>query len=652
MGHGRYGVEAAARYYFDKSISDVTLPEAALLAGIIQRPEGLSPFRRPDRAIKRRNLVLGRMREEGYLTDAEASAAMAAPLVLSTQHDADRLAPYFVEEVRRWLQKTFGDAALYEQGLEVRTTLDRSLQALANDAVDQGLRVLDKRQGWRGAVGRVPAGSDPGTYAPPEWKAGVREGSIALGVVEQASAAEATVRAGPFTGKLDREGIAWTGKRKVSDAVHRGDLVHVRVDADSVVLEQEPRVEAALIALDPRTGAVLALVGGYDFGRSEFDRAVQALRQTGSAFKPFVYAAAVDNGRTPADTIVDLPASFEDPQTHVVYEPKNYKQEYHGRITLRKALETSANVAAVKLLVSTGYPPVITLAQRLGIRSDLKPYPSLALGAFEIRLMDLTSAYGTFANGGLHVEPHLVREVLDREGRSMRRIEPQATEALRPETAYVLTRMMEGVITDGTGAAAAGLGRPLAGKTGTTDDNTDAWFIGYSPDLVVGVWVGNDVKKSLGSRETGARAALPIWQAFMEGALKGRPVQDFPQPPGVTVVAIDRQTGLKANEAAGCTDVISEAFVSGSEPTAYCHSAAHVFLSLPVVYQQFPLSERGELLVPESKLASLPAELDGVRLTGEAPRLQLLAADGHALLPIVVVPEEAPVADGVTEAAQ
>ncbi len=649
MGHGRYGVEAAARYYFDKSISDVSLPEAALLAGIVQRPEGLSPFRRPDRAIKRRSLVLGRMLAEGYLTQAEADAAMAAPLVLSTQHDADKLAPYFVEEVRRWLQKDFGDAALYEQGLEVHTTLDRRLQAVANDAVEQGLRLLDKRQGWRGAPGRVPEGTDPSSYAPPEWKAGVREGDVVLGVVEEVSASEATVRAGPFTGKLDREGIAWTGKKKVSDAVHRGDLVHVRMDGDTVALEQEPRVEAALVALDPRTGAVLALVGGYDFGRSEFDRAVQALRQTGSAFKPFVYAAAVDAGRTPADSIVDLPASFEDPQTHVVYEPKNYKGEYHGRITLRKALETSANVAAVKLLTSTGYPPVITLAQRLGIRSDLKPYPSLALGAFEIRLIDLTSAYGAFANGGMHVEPHLVHEVLDREGRSVRRIEPQTTEALRPETAYVLTRMMEGVITDGTGAAAAGLGRPLAGKTGTTDDNTDAWFVGYSPDLVVGVWVGNDVKKSLGSRETGARAALPIWQTFMEAALKGRPVQDFPQPPGVTVVAIDRQTGLKANEAAGCTDVISEAFVTGSEPTAYCHSAAHVLLSLPVVYQQFPLSERGELLVPESKVAELPAELDGVTLTGQPPRLQLLAADGHALLPVVVVPEDAPVADGVPE---
>ena len=271
----------------------------------------------------------------------------------------------------------------------------------------------------------------------------------------------------------------------------------------------------------------------------------------------------------------------------------------------------------------------------------------MALGAFEVRLLDLTSAYGAFANGGLRVEPHLFREVLDREGRSVRRIEPQVTEAVRPETAYVLTRMMEGVITDGTGAAAAGLGRPLAGKTGTTDDNTDAWFVGYSPDLVVGVWVGNDVKKSLGSRETGARAALPIWQAFMEGALRGKPAQDFPQPPGVTVVAIDRQTGLKANEAAGCTDVLSEAFVAGTEPTAYCHTAAHVLLSLPVVYQQFPLSERGELLVPESQVASLPLELDGVRLTGEAPRLQLLAADGHALLAVVEVPDQAPMADGV-----
>jgi penicillin-binding protein 1A len=652
MGHGRYGVEAAARYYFDKSIADVSLPEAALLAGIIQRPEGLSPFRRPERAIRRRSLVLARMRDEGYIDAGTAQQAMAAPLVLSTQHDTDNLAPYFVEEVRRWLQKTFGDAALYEQGLEVRTTLDRKLQAAANVAVEQGLRLLDKRQGWRGPASRVPAGENPETYAPPEWKAGVRADGIALAVVLQSSASEATVRAGPFTAKLDREGIAWTGRRKVSDVARRGDLIHVRLEGDTATLEQEPRVEAALVALDPRTGAIKALVGGYDFGRSEFDRAMQARRQTGSAFKPFVYAAAIDAGSTPADAIVDLPASFEDPQTHVIYEPQNYKGEYHGRITLRKALETSANVAAVKLLVGTGYTPVLTLAQRLGIRSDLKPYPSMALGAFEVRLVDLAGAYGAFANGGLRLEPHLVHEVLDREARSVHRFEPQATEALRPETAYVLTRMMEGVITDGTGAAAAGLGRPLAGKTGTTDDNTDAWFVGYSPDLVVAVWVGHDVKKSLGSRETGARAALPIWQSFMEVALRDAPVHDFLQPPGVTVISIDRATGLKANDAAGCTDVISEAFVSGTEPTAYCHSAAHVLLSLPVVYQQFPLSETGELLVPHSQVAALPAELEGVRLVGEGLRLQLLAADGRALLGVVVVPDAAAdgaAADGAAE---
>jgi penicillin-binding protein 1A len=645
MGHGRYGVEAASRYYFDKSIGDVDLPEAALLAGLVQRPSGLSPFRHPGRAVKRRNVVLKRMLDEGYVDEATAARAQAAPLALSTRRESDDLAPYFVEEVRRWLQRTYGDAALYEQGLEVRTTLDPRLQAAANEAVDRGLRTLDKRQGWRRAPSRGPRGEDPDTWTPDSWKVGVRPGGVVEGVVVASSRDAATVRAGSFTGRLDRKAVAWTGKRSVSDVVRRGDVVHVRVgrgaDAAKFSLEQEPRAEAALVAIDPRTGAVKALVGGFSFGRSEFDRAVQARRQTGSAFKPFVYAAAVDAGRTPADPIVDLPASFEDPQTHAVYAPKNYKNDYHGRITLRRALETSANVSAVKLLLDIGYDPVISLARRLGIRADLRPYPSLALGAFETTLLDLTSAYGAFANGGLRLEPHLVREVLDREGRSMRRTEPQATEALRPESAYVLTHLMEGVITDGTGAAAASLGRPLAGKTGTTDDNTDAWFVGYSPDLVVGVWVGYDVKRSLGSRETGAQAALPIWKAFMEEALRGSAAHPFPQPPGVAIVSIDRNTGLKATEEAGCADVLSEAFLAGTEPAAYCSPSAHALLMLPPAFQQFALSEAGELQVPASRLAELAGTPHGAfRVSQAAGRLEVIGADGRPILPILVVPDE------------
>ena len=650
MGHGRYGVEAAARYYFDKSIADVNLPEAALLAGIIQRPEGLSPFRRPERAIRRRSLVLARMRDEGYIDAGTAQQAMAAPLVLSTQHD-DRQPGALLRG---------GGAALAAEDLRRR----RPLRAGPGSAHHARPQAAGGRQRRRGA-GPARAGQAAGLARPrrPRPRRGRTRDLRAAGMED--GGARRRHRAGRGAAVLGHRGHRARRPLHGASSTARGSpgpgsarcrtwrdaatSFTCGLEGDTAALEQEPRVEAALVALDPRTGAIKALVGGYDFGRSEFDRAMQARRQTGSAFKPFVYAAAIDAGSTPADTIVDLPASFEDPQTHVIYEPQNYKGEYHGRITLRKALETSANVAAVKLLVGTGYTPVLTLAQRLGIRSDLKPYPSMALGAFEVRLVDLAGAYGAFANGGLRLEPHLVHEVLDREARSVHRFEPQATEALRPETAYVLTRMMEGVITDGTGAAAAGLGRPLAGKTGTTDDNTDAWFVGYSPDLVVAVWVGHDVKKSLGSRETGARAALPIWQSFMEVALRDAPVHDFLQPPGITVVSIDRATGLKANDAAGCTDVISEAFVSGTEPTAYCHSAAHVLLSLPVVYQQFPLSETGELLVPLSQVAALPAELDGVRLLGEGLRLQLLAADGRALLGVVVVPDAA--ADAAPRAA-
>jgi penicillin-binding protein 1A len=379
------------------------------------------------------------------------------------------------------------------------------------------------------------------------------------------------------------------------------------------------------------------LVGGYDFERSEYDRAMQARRQTGSAFKPLVYAAALSHGKTLADTLLDEPTVFLDPRNPSPYQPENYSRKYYETVTLRTAIEKSANIATVKLLNEIGYDAVIETARRLGISTDLQPYPSLALGSFEITLLELTSAYGTFANQGVLVEPHLVREVRNRDGALVAAVEPDVRDSVRPEIAYLMNRVLAGVMTDGTGQAAAGLGRNVAGKTGTTDENTDAWFVGYAPNLAVGVWVGFDEPRSLGKRETGAVAALPIWKAFMEEALRALPEQEFARPEGITVVAIDRHTGLKANLDADCSDVIGEVFVEGSEPTRYCSHQEHVKLRLPYSFQGYPLSERGELMIPAPDLGRLlENELDVFVIDGGA-KLEAYSPEGIFSLPLRII---------------
>jgi penicillin-binding protein 1A len=554
------------------------------------------------------------------------------------------LAPYFVEEVRRLLQAKFGDESLYQSGLEVRTTLDPRLQKLANAAMDLGLRELDKRQGWRGVKVRVPPGASPETWNPPTWREGIRPGDVTDAVVVSVAQAQAKVRVGEQHGTLGPDEIAWTGRTYASSLLKRGDVVRVRVvprergGAPTFLLEQDPRVEAALVAIDPATGAVRALIGGFDYGRSEFDRAIQARRQCGSAFKPFVYAAALANGMTAAETILDEPTVFIDPSTFAPYEPENYEDKYYGTLTLRHALEKSVNIATVKLLNRVGFAPVIDMARGLGISTELKPYPSLALGAFEVSLLDLTSAYGAFANQGVRVEPHLVDEVRSNDGAILERAKPIVRDAVSPQIAYLMNRLLEGVVTDGTGAAAADLKRPLAGKTGTTNNFTDAWFVGYAPDLVVGVWVGFDEKKSLGRRMTGAQAALPIWKAFMETAYEGRPPEDFPIPAGVSIAAIDATTGLKASDSAGCAPVISEAFLAGTEPTAYCSQAEHQRLRLPYPFQRYPLDEDGVLSIPSGDLDRLLSAEPTVHLAAGGRRLEAVTPDGRVSVSIRRLP--------------
>ena len=643
MGHGRYGLEAASRYYFDKPARDISLGQAATLAGLLQRPEALSPFRHPERALDRRNHVLRRMVEVGFLTPQEFRESEAAAVDVQRQAGREDIAPYFVEEVRRWLQGRYGSSSLYTAGLTVRTTLDPRLQVIANRAVEHGLRALDKRQGWRGASETVPEGEEPAEWELAAWEDELEEGGVHVGVVISVSGSRAHVRVGPYTGSLGPEQIAWTGEESAGSLMQAGDIVQVRLlrgredGSADLELEQEPEVEGALVVLDPTSGAVRALVGGLDFGRSEFDRAMQASRQTGSAFKPFVYAAAFASGWTLADVLLDEPTVFLDPRKPEPYQPENYTNKYYGSITLRTALEKSANIATVKLLDEIGYGSIIDTVRRLGITTPLRPFPSLALGVFETKLLELTAAYGVFANQGVLFEPHLIEEVLDQDGAVKDRIEPAVADAISPQIAYLMNRLLAGVITDGTGRAAASLNLNLAGKTGTTDANTDAWFVGYNPDLAVGVWVGFDEPRTLGPKETGARAALPIWRAFMEQAFSGIPPRPFPMPPGITIVPVDRRTGLRVAPRAYCRPVTSEVFIAGTEPTATCSVYAHQHLRLPHAFQRHPLNEQGQLVLPAAELDALLASEPHARLVDGARRLEVRLPDEVVSFPIRIV---------------
>jgi penicillin-binding protein 1A len=646
MGHGRYGVQAAARFYFDRSAGDLSLAQSALLAGILQRPEYLSPVRHPDRALKRRQHVLRRMVVEGVLGPAEAETAAAEELVLASTSSSPTppLAPYFVEEVRRDILASFGEEKLYREGLRVRTTLDPALQEAANRAVHRGLLELARR------LREIPAGEAPEEGERPAPRGPLAEGDELRARVLRVERAEAVVGLGEHEITLGAEAVEWTGKG-LGEVLSEGLLYPFRIletDEEGLPLALEllpdPRVQAALVALDPATGAIRALVGGFDFSRSEFDRAMQARRQAGSAFKPFIYAAAFEAGSTPADLLLDVPTVWFDPGAEHPYQPENFERDYHGRVTLRYALEESRNIPTVTLLNDMAYQPVIEMARRLGIRAPLHPYPAMGLGAFEMTLLEMTSAYSVFPNQGVRVEPHLIEEVRDREGRILLADEPDrdAQQVLSPATAYQMTSVLEGVVAHGTGKAARRLGRPLGGKTGTTDDYSDAWFVGFTPDLTVGVWVGRDKKEAIGKRETGARAALPIWIHFLEAALADEPPRPFPRPGSVRLVPVDSLTGLPAGLGTGCPAerVVLEVFVRGHEPSGTCGPRAHLRASLPYMLQRFPISESLALQIAPGELAALAVE--GHPSPHPSPdRRHLLFWEGESMrsVPLELVPE-------------
>ena len=644
LGHGRYGVETASRFYFGKPAREMTLAESALLAGLVQRPEAYTPLRNPDLAIRRRNHVLRRMVEEGYIKEDEAKLATAEPFHKLRPREEANLAPFFVEEIRRYLDRIYGEVTLYQEGLEVYTTLDPAMQRAANDAMSRGLRAVDKRQGFRPITTNILRDGQATleSYKNPEWEHPPERGDLVHGLVMRADRKSAAVRIGEFQGTVGMPEIQWTRAGSVSAILHAGDVTLFEVkDVDRnakhvrIALDQEPIVEGSLMAMDPGTGEVKALVGGYDFSRSQFDRVMQSYRQPGSAFKPFVYLAALDSQYTLADTLFDEPTVFLDGKTNVEYQPENYTRKYYGAMTLRTALEESRNIVSVKLLNQVGYRKTIDLAQRMGIRSRLNPYPSLALGAAEVSLWDLVSAYSVFPNQGIRVEPHLLRKVLDRSGKLREETHPEVREVIKPDIAYLMAYALQGVTETGTGAAARVLNRPIAGKTGTTDDLADAWFVGFTPSLVVGVWVGFDQRKSLGVDETGAHVALPIWIDFIQNALKDQPVEKFPRPSNISFVPVDRRTGLKAGVETHCQPVILEAFLRGTEPTASCSEAQHEKITLPYYLQRYPFNRKNELRVDAEGLKRILDASEGeVSLDEEGRRLVLHRPEGDLAVPL------------------
>ncbi|MGE0448672.1 MAG: penicillin-binding protein 1A [Vicinamibacterales bacterium] len=581
FGHGTNGVEAAARLYFNKSARDVSLEEAALIAGIIQSPARQSPYVDMSAATRRRNYVLQRMADEGYIREATAEEAKKKPIVLMGQPQPDRsIAPYFLEEVRKHLEREYGAKALYESGLAVKTTLDPALQRLANRAVENGLRAYDKRRGWRRPSQNVTAlGHTVDGYKDARWSRSMKAGDIVPAVVvalgSPAPAGAARLRIGPYTADLTREGFTWTRRSSASDLVQVGDLVDVSIRSldeqagtASVSLEQEPSAEGALLAIDNRTGEIKAMVGGWDFQRSKFNRAVQAFRQLGSTFKPIVYTAAIDRGYTPASIIVDEPVAYATDNGRT-YSPQNYDHQFFGPITLRYALEESRNVPAVKVMDAIGPASVLQYAKRFGFGENFPPYLPIALGAGDATLLEITSAYTTFPNQGIRVKPWSIVAVNDREGNLLEENRAEPTDVIGADSAFVVTSMLRGVLSPrGTGARATSLANkwPLAGKTGTVDNNSDAWFIGFDPDITVGVWIGNDDKrKSLGPDEQGAKAALPIWMEFMEGYIDQRPDKDTPPrfqaPANIVFQPVDNTTGHGGP--------VVEAFIAGTEPLAF-----------------------------------------------------------------------------------
>jgi penicillin-binding protein 1A len=603
LGGRAYGVAAAALAYFDKALDELTLAEAALLAGLPKAPSAYDPLKNPQAARARRDYVLGRMLEDGYIDRATFEAARAEPLV-TRQRPSETFvaADFFTEEVRRQLVARLGEAGFYEGGLAVRTTVDPNLQALADRALRTGLSAYDRKHGWRGPLAHLDPSApdalarlravDPG-FELLDWRTALVRAAGRDGLeILLADGTEGLVPLAElgWARRVDEAGRLGPPVRDARQVAAAGDVILVEPapgPGRRFALRQRPQVEGALVALDPHTGRVLAMSGGFSYRQSQFNRATQARRQAGSAFKPFVYLAALEAGYNPASIVLDAPIVIDQGPGLPKWRPENYSQQYYGPTTLRVGLEKSRNLMTVRLAQDIGMERIIDVARRFGIDRGLEPYLSNALGSNEVTPLALTTAYAMLVNGGKRIEPYLVERIQDRWGRTVFRrdgrdcpgcsgvgwqgqLPPEPVDerpqVVDPRHAFQMVNMLQGVIERGTAVAARVLGRPLAGKTGTTNESKDAWFVGFSPDLVVGVFVGFDQPASLGPRETGASVALPIWIEFMRGALDGTPPTPFRTPPGILLVQVDAETGRRPGPETKV--VISEAFLPGTEPGA------------------------------------------------------------------------------------
>jgi penicillin-binding protein 1A len=535
LGHGVYGFETGAEYYYGKPAKDLTLEEAAMLAALPKAPNTYSPIKNPERALRRRNQVIDAMAAAGKVSFLDAAAAKKRPMRLHIQDDHTSLAPYFVEEIRQYLENKYGTEQVHEAGLRVFTTLDLDLQRAANRAVLDGLATYERRHGWRGQPQNGSAvARSAGLYSPSEGNNPIEPGSYAYAEVKSVTSSFALLKLGAYTAVLAPADVSWTN-HTLRQLLSTGDLAYVKIVSlgpglkARVRLEEDSGAQGALLAIDTTTGEIKAMVGGRDFHRSKFNRSTQALRQVGSSFKPYVYAAAIDRGATPDDAVLDAPATFL--TASGPYSPRNYDGKFEGAITLHHALAESRNIPAVRLARTLGMRTIIGYVRRFGISERIPAYLPVALGAADLTLMDQTSAFSTFPNDGLRAIPHDILKVTDYDGRILEQNFPIVQDVISQDTARTMTWMLREAVLHGTGRAATRLKSPVAGKTGTTNNFTDAWFVGFSPSITCGVWVGFDEKRTLGDKETGARAALPIWIDFMATALSREgSSQDFRPP--------------------------------------------------------------------------------------------------------------------------
>lgn len=604
FGHGAYGVQMAAKTYFDKPVEELSLPEAAIIAGLLKAPSTYSPISNFKRAKERQEIVLRRMEEEGYISREQRVNTLKTPLYLSTRKDAEATNNYFIDYVRDYIEQKYGSEMLYKGGMKAYTTLNRQAQESAQRSLQKGLRDLDKRRGWRGVIGHVELAELEAETA----QRGYRTTPITVGdrlkaTVLKVDKFEAAVRAENIDGKLPLKGALWAGKRfdeslgepvamkdfNLTKILKPGDIVLVQVDkmegeAVEFSLDQEPEVQGALVAVEPYSGYIRALVGGYDFSVSQYNRGLYAKRQVGSAFKPMIYALAMKSGYSPASIIVDeeiaygeverdeagniilnTPTAADEGETEKeIYMPKNYDEVFYGPTRLREALTYSRNVVTVKLADSLGVGKIIDFSRKLGFTSDIQYDLSIALGSMSVTPLELTAAYNAFANRGIRMEPIGIKYVTDSGGRIVESNEPKGEEVMTQQSAFLITSMLQSVVTHGTGWRAKALKRPVAGKTGTTNEYKDAWFLGYTTDMVTGVWVGYDTPKFLGPEETGSRAAAPIWVDFMLTLPQSADSGQFPVPKGIITRMIDPETGLLANR--WTKDSMLEYFIPGTEP--------------------------------------------------------------------------------------